>query len=111
MKKILFSCLSLALMMMLWAFTQPRAKSERKHSVDATWYYYDGDGDPNDPTNYTPTGTIQDCDGSTDLCAILAEPDPLNNQIPREEDVEDASDASSNFTIVVPDYVLFKPAS
>jgi len=52
------------------------------------WYYYDGSGDVNDPTNYLRRPYPANiCTDGPSLCAIYSHPNPLNKQKPLGQDV------------------------
>lgn len=97
MKRILFSCLSLAFVMMLWAFTQPRENTPSNPRVVPIWFYYDGSGDPFERESYTLDPPSTDCTGSSVLCAILAEPDGAEPSLPSSAGISAAAASSNNF--------------
>jgi hypothetical protein len=99
MKKLLVGCLAIMLTMAMWAFTQPKEAPEGKPSTTAVWYYYDGIGDEFSQESYTLEPQSTDCSGSTNPCAILAEPDGTDPDIPDQDDVNAAASSSSNFTV------------
>lgn len=54
------------------------------------WFRFHG-GDINDPSNFSATVNIESCTGGSNLCAILAEPNPLNPASPLMETITERS--------------------
>lgn len=50
------------------------------------WFRFHG-GDQNDPNNFSSTVSVPDCTGGSNLCAILAEPNPQEPASPLMETI------------------------
>jgi len=108
MKKILFSCLSLGLVMMLWAFTLPKEKAETSPKLAPIWFYYDGTGSEFEQQNYTTTPPAGNCSGSSNPCGVYVEPDAGNSAIPDQDALDAAASSSSDFNVEVSGLVDLK---